>query len=735
VSASLATAQHVQWVDADQGGAHALFAAEGMRCAACARSIERALAAVPGVSDARVNVATHRVSVDFDPARAGMRQILEAVERAGFHPLPLAGPEAATAHVAELRTNLKRIGVAGLGMMQTMMFVFALYTAGPRGIEPEYAHYFKLIAMLVTIPVLLYSGAPILRGAWASIRARSLGMDVPVAIALLLAFAASVYHTLFADGDVYYDSITMFVFFLLTGRYFEMRARQTNTSATQALARSQPQSVNRIRHDGSTERVPLAAIAPGDRLPIPKGGVIPVDATLESDAWVDQALITGESAAIERRAGERVPGGAVNCGAVITVTAQAAAADSTLATIARLLERAQRDRPALARTADRYAARFIGAILVLAVIVVVGWLSVESSRAFPALLAVLVVTCPCALSLATPVALASASTRIARDGVLITRADAIERLAAIDTVVLDKTGTLTEGDTRHIGVAPLADITRERALALAAALERQSTHPIAQALQRHGDLAVNAAGVVESAGRGLEGQIDGAIYRIGKLEFVSERLPPEARAAAPLDSGALYLADDTRLIAAFEIADRLRPGAAAAVAALRELALDVQIASGDHPTRVARVATALGIDRATGGLSPDDKIALVHELQRSGRNVLMLGDGINDGPVLAAANVSCAMGQGSALAQSAADLLLLDDSLRGLARATTSSRRALHVMRQNLGWAFAYNIAAVPAAALGFVPPWLAALGMSLSSLAVVLNAARLTRGRETRGR
>ncbi len=729
MSVALVTDHHVQWSDADQHSAHALFVAEGMRCAACARTIERAVMAVAGVSAATVNVATHRVSVDFEATRTTLADILAAVSKAGFHPVPLAGPDALAAQTAERRMAIKRIGVAGLGMMQTMMFVFALYTAESRGIDAAYAHYFKLIGMFVTLPVLLYSGAPILRGAWSSVRARTLGMDVPVALALVLAFAASVYNTLAGTGDVYYDSITMFVFFLLSGRYFEMHARHSSLSANEALARSQPQHVSRLRADGSTERVALAVVQPGDRITVPKGGVIPVDATLTTATWIDQSLVSGESVAIEKSAGERVPGGAVNVGAAVIVTAIAAANDSTLATIVRLLERAQRERPPIASAADRYASRFIAVILVLAIAVAAAWLWVDPSRAFTAVLAVLVVTCPCALSLATPVVLASASTRLARNGVLVTRADAIERLAAIDTVVLDKTGTLTQGDAAHVSVSTRADMTADRSLAVAAALERHSTHPIALALQRHGDLALLADGVVETTGRGIEGTIDGRRYRIGKLDYVSELLADASgvRDTRP-DAAALYLGDSQRLIATFEIADRPRAGAQDTIAELQTLGLMIAVASGDHPERVRAIAESLRIERAHGLLSPDGKIELVRQYQDAGHRVLMLGDGINDGPVLAAANVSCAMGQGSSIAQCAADLVLLDDSLRGLARAIETARKAQRILRQNLTWAFAYNVAAVPAAALGFVPAWLAALGMSLSSLAVVMNASRLTR-------
>jgi Cu2+-exporting ATPase len=719
---SLAAEDHFEWFDADRHRAHTIFTVEGMRCAGCARSIERAVGALEGIETVKVNTATHRVSVDFDPAAAQLERIVSAVEQAGFRAVPLAGRAALAARKSERRTAIKRLGVAAFGMMQTMMLIWALYTAGPRGIDADYAHYFKLISMLITLPVLLYSGAPILRAAWAGLRARALGMDVPVALALLLAFAASVYHTLIVPGEVYYDSISMFVFFLLAGRFMEMNARHSSMTTSDALARSLPEQVTRLRADGGTERIPATQIAIGDRLQIAKGSVIPVDAVAASPTWINQSLLSGESAAVQIGANDRVPGGAVNVGAAVTVSAASTIGDSTLATIVQLLERAQRERPPIARAADRVAAWFVLAILVLALVVAAAWLAVDPSRAFSAVLAVLVVTCPCALSLATPVAFAAATTRLARDGVMVTRADAIERLSQIDTVVLDKTGTLTDGDTAKVTVVRTRDLPYERALALAAALERGSDHPLALAFARHGDLALHARDIVEMPGCGIEGRIGDRVYRLGRADYVGEI------AGSCADESPLLLGDASGVLAAFTVADQVRPSAAAAIAGLRQLGLEVAIASGDETGRVAAVAQSLRVTDARGRLTPEAKIEFVQALRASGKRVLMLGDGINDGPVLAAADVSCAMGHGSAVAQAAADLLLIDDSLRGLARAIATARRTRAVLRQNLGWAFAYNVAAVPAAALGMVAPWLAALGMSLSSLAVVLNAQRLTR-------
>jgi Cu2+-exporting ATPase len=719
------------WSSAAAGRSQAVFAAEGIRCAGCARTIERAVSALPGIERVSVNAATARVSVGWRESEVDLPSVLDAVEKAGFKPLPLAGAAAEEAFRRERRAALKRIGLAGLGTMQAMMYVFGLYVSEPHGMDPALEDYLRWVGLLIATPVLLYSGAPFFRGAWGNLRGRTLGMDVPVALALALAYAASVFNTLRGAGQTYFDSVTMFVFFLSAGRYLEMIVRQRSLSTSEALARSLPASVTRLREDDTTERISAQQIAAGDRLSIPKGAVIPVDASLLSaQALVDESLVTGESTPILRRAGEALPGGAVNAGASISVRALRDLGSSTLASIVGLLERAQSARPRLASTADRTASWFVGALLLVAAGVALAWLAVDPARAFPATLAVLVVTCPCALSLATPAAVAAATARLARLGLLVTRADAIERLAHVDTIVIDKTGTLTGGTA----CASVAQTSRacdaSRALALAAALERHSDHPLALAFAPHADPGVIAGDVTEYEGRGIEGSIGGRRWRLGRADFVLEcagaadsRNADDTR-AEPGD--ALCLGDASDIFATFEVGEQARPEAAAALEALRSLGLRIVIASGDRVETVQRLARSLGIEHAHGRLDPAQKIELVRGLQREGHRVLMIGDGVNDGPVLAAADVSCAMGQGSAIAQAAADLLLLNDSLAVLARAVATARRTLAVIRQNLRWSLVYNFSAVPLAALDFVPPWLAAIGMSASSLLVVLNARRL---------
>ena len=727
---------HARWSLDSGEHEHVVFLVEGMHCGGCARSIEKAVSALPGVLNVRVNNVTARASVEWRGRSAtGLGQILDAVTRAGFKPVPLAGTAATADYQRERRAALKRVGLASLGMMQAMMYLSALY--GVTDIDAAMTQLMRIAGMVIVTPVLFYSGAPFLAGAWRDLRSRRLGMDVPVALALLLAWLPSVWNTLRADGEVYFDSVGMFIFFLSAGRFVEMSVRHRSLNSAEALARSLPAQVTRLAADGSRERVTATALLAGDLFLVPKGSVVAVDAELAAEvsagtqASLDESLITGESAAMRRGAGERIRGGSVNLGAPLTLRAVATVDESTLASMVRLLDRAQATRPALARAADRAASWFVGVILVLAVITAVGWWPIDPARAFAAVLAVLVVTCPCALSLATPAALAAATTRLARLGLLVTRADAVERLARADTVIFDKTGTLTGTSSGVTRVKLLnqsgAQVSQEQALAMAAALERGSAHPLAEAFRPHENANLRADALSEFAAAGIEGRIDGARWRLGRRAFVEEL---SAASVAPLenqDDGAqILLGNEQGLVAAIEVGVPLRAEAASAIESLRGMGHEVIIASGDSAIAVDAAAHALGIRRAYSRLSPDDKIRLVQDLRAEGHRVFVVGDGINDGPVLAAADVSCAMGQGSAIAQSASDLLLVHDSLAMLPRAVTASRRALRVMRQNLGWALAYNLAAVPLAALGYVSPWLAALGMSLSSLGVVLNARRL---------
>jgi P-type Cu2+ transporter len=727
---SAAESLHARWSRGSHE--HVIFAVEGMHCASCAHAIEKSVRALPEVEAVRVNAATARVSVDWRGHGAtGLEQILSAVSRAGFRPVPLAGSAAAADYQRERRTALKRVGLASLGMMQAMMYLGALY--GASDIDAAMRQLMAVAGMVLVTPVMFYSGAPLFAGAWRDLTRGRLGMDVPVALALVIAYVPSVVNTFRGAGEVYFDSVAMFIFFLSAGRFVEMTVRHRGLSASEALARSLPAQVIRLAPDGTRQNVPAAEIRRGDRFVVPKGGVIPVDAALAADAGadtmaqLDESLISGESATVKRGIGQSIRGGSLNVGDALTLVAKSPAASSTLASIVALLERAQGARPQIAQVADRAASWFVIVILLLAVLTGVLWSQIDPSRAFVAVLAVLVVSCPCALSLATPAAIAAATSRLARWGVLVTRADAIERLSRVDTVLFDKTGTLTSGATSVIAVTPLTARSAADVLAIAAALECGSTHPLAAAFVAQDKPALTVEGLREIVGEGVEGSIDGRRWRLGRRHFASAlalscKVMPLQRSG---ESTTVYLGNDDGLVAAIELGLPLRVEAREAVQAMRALGIQTAIASGDNERATETVARILGIRRVHARLAPEEKLWLMNDLRSRGHRILMVGDGINDGPVLAAADVSCAMGQGSAIAQCAADMLLVNENLTLLPRAIEAARRAMGIVRQNLGWSLAYNFTAVPLAAFGLVSPWLAALGMSVSSLAVVLNSRR----------
>ncbi len=705
---------------------------EGLRCAACSWLADKALHLQSGVLEVSVNPATARARLVWDPAKVRLGDLLRVLEHVGLRPHPLAGEPSEQFALLERRAALKRLAVAGLGMMQVMMFAVPLYIGEASGMDPDIREFLRLVSMLVAIPVALYAGWPFYQGAWHALRARGISMDVPVTLGIALAFVASVVNALRGHGEVYFDSVTMFVFFLSIGRYVEMIARHRAGSVADALARLAPVTARRVRA-GSVEDVQAVDLAVGDELLVRAGEVFAADGTVvEGDGRADESMLTGESAAIAKPPGARVHQGTQNLAAPLRVRIEAVAGNTVLSGIVALLERAQAERPRLAKAADRAAAWFLGRILVGAGLVFAVWWFLDPSRAFGATLAVLVVTCPCALSLATPAALAAATAALARRGVLVAHTDAIESLAKATQVLWDKTGTLTRGLVRVEEVRPLGDLAPERCLALAAALERMSEHPIARAFLASAEGQGIATETRVVAGEGLAGRVDGVRLRIGTLGFAGGIAAAGAPPRSPDDTSGeswVYLGGEQGLLAAFRLTDPIRPEAARCVADLAALGLPSEIVSGDEAAAVARIAARCGIERHQSRLSPEAKLERLKALQAGGAVVIAVGDGINDAPLLRGADVAVAMGRGSALAQTSADLILVRESLEDLPATVDLARRTQRVVRQNLTWAIVYNLAALPLAALGFVPPWLAAIGMSLSSVAVVLNAMRLSRG------
>jgi len=699
---------------------------EGIVCAACVWLNERHVKSLPGVLDFTVNYSTHRARVSWDNKRIHLSEILEAISAIGYHAHPFDPGRQEQLYKQERTRALRRLAVAGLGMMQVMMLAVALYAGEAEGMDAGLRQFLRWVSLLLTTPVVVYSARPFFASAWRDLKRRRPGMDVPVTLAISGAFFASAWATVINQGEVYFDSVTMFTFFLLAGRFLEMGARHRAGQAAEELVKLLPATAARLDEDGE-QRVPVADLAVGDRVLVRPGESVPADGrVVEGRSSVDESLLTGESRPCLRQPGDLLVGGTVNNESPLVMEIEKIGEETVLSAIVRLLDRAQTEKPSVARIADRVAGWFVSVLLLLAIGVAVWWWQYDPAHAFAVTLSVLVVTCPCALSLATPAAVTAATGALTRMGVLTTRGHALETLAHATHMIFDKTGTLTEGRLTLAQVELLSTLDREQCLRLAAALEQASEHPIAAALGHEVDTVSEAEALVATPGGGIEGCVDGRRYRIGTAAFVIGLQSQTPAGALP---GGVVLGDENGLLAHFLFTDPLRENAREAVTRLRKLGLEIELLSGDEQGAVQQIAEQLGISHAQARCRPEDKLARIRALQEQGAIVAMVGDGVNDAPVLAAAQVSIAMGGGTQLAHASADMVLLSEQLPHLADAVRTSRRTLAVIRQNLGWALGYNLLAVPLAASGQIAPWMAAIGMSASSLVVVLNALRLRQG------
>ncbi|PWF54797.1 heavy metal translocating P-type ATPase [Massilia glaciei] len=714
-----------------QDSCEAVFSVEGIRCAACVWLIERQVARLGGIERCDMNVASERLHVRWNPLVSKPSAIIGALHAIGYTVYPYEASRHGQQQERAGKKLFRQLFVAGLSMMQVMMYALPAYIADDGTMEADMAALMRWASLLLTVPAVLYSAQPFLRGAIASLRQGMPGMDVPVVLGIGAAFVASAVATFRGAGEVYFDSVTMFIFLLLASRYLEQHARRKAGRALERLQHGLPASAQRMTgfpDSRATELVAAQSLREGDYFSVAPGESIAADGVIvEGDTEFDLALLTGESRAQPRRVGDEVPGGAVNTSQATVLRVTKAARDSTLARLVALVERAGHGKPQMALWADRVAAWFVTALLVLTVAVFIAWQVVDPARAWQVAIAVLVVSCPCALSLATPSTLAAATDLLVRRGVLIVKPHVLETLHRATHVIFDKTGTLTEGQPVLRKTVALGALDANQSLAIAAALEAGSAHPLAAALRRaNRKPSLHALAPHSVAGQGVEGTIDGVRYRLGSAVFTgaSEGHPRGGEASH------VFLAGGGVPLARFELADALRPDALAVVQSFQRRGQQVVLLSGDAQPVVDTVAGQLGIATALGGRLPAAKLAYVQQLQSEGAVVAMVGDGVNDAAVLSASDVSFAMGGGAALAQLNADCVLLAGRLAPLDEAAVTAGRALRVIRQNLWWASIYNAVAIPAAALGLINPWLSAVGMSASSAVVVINALRLRRWR-----
>jgi Cu2+-exporting ATPase len=700
---------------------------EGVSCAACGWLIEKHLRGLNGVAEASLNLSNHRLYVRWNASQAPLSRLLEALRRIGYAAHPYQPDQAAEQLARENRRALRQLGVAGLLWFQVMMATMATWPEFNLDLSAGMDKILRWVSLILTTPIVFYSSVDFFRGAWRDLRTRHLTMDVSVSLAIGGAYAAGIWSTLTGQGELYFDAAGMFALFLLAGRFLERRARERTAAATAQLVNLLPPSCLRLDDQGHGERILLRELSPGDRVLVPPGNLLPADGRIVAgQSSVDESLLTGEYLPQPRAPGDAVTAGTLNVEGPLTIEVQALGDDTRLSAIVRLLERAQADKPRLAELADRVAQWFLLAVLGVAALVSLIWWQNDPDRAFWVVLALLVATCPCALSLATPTALTAATGSLHRFGLLLTRGHVLEGLNGIDTVIFDKTGTLTEGRLALSAVHPLRELDGDACLALAAALENRSEHPIARAFGRAPQAAERVDGI---PGQGLEGVVQDRLLRIGQPAFVAA-LNGQPAPPIPGEQGQwLLLGDRQGPLAWLVLDDRLREDAPALLDACRARGWRTLLLSGDSSPMVAEVARQLGIDDARGGLTPDAKLGVLRQLHAEGRRVLMLGDGVNDVPVLAGADISVAMGSATDLAKTSADAVLLSNRLETLVQAFALARRTRRIIIENLTWAGLYNGLILPFAALGWVTPLWAAIGMSLSSLLVVLNALRLTRG------
>lgn len=715
------------------------LAVEGMTCAACSFTLEETLARIPGVQQVAVNAASRRARLVWSPEAVRPSRWLEAVAQLGYRLVPAGDASQRLLRQQGARRMLFRWLVAGLCMMQVMMYALPAYIAGPGDMTPDIEQLLRWASWVLCLPVMFFCCGPFFRSAWRELRHGRIGMDVPVALGMAIAFGASTAGTFDPQGpfghEVYFDSLTMFVFFLLTGRWLEARLRERTAGALEALGNRLPEQVERRCADGSFEWIAPRRLQPGDVLRVKPGEAFAADGlVLEGDTLADEALLTGESRPVPRPLGSHVHAGSHNLAAVVLVRATSVGASTRFGQIVALMDAAATQRPRLAQVADRIASPFLGIVLLAALGAVLWWWPTDPGRALMIAVSVLIVTCPCALSLATPAAMLASAGALARRGVLVGRLQALEPLAAVDTLVFDKTGTLTRDTPRLARIYSRRGMPPGEALSRAAALAQGSLHPASRALVHAAAQALGGAprwqahGLHEAMGQGVDAQLThahrhGGRHRLGSAAHCGV-------APLPADLLQVHLSDEQGWLASFALEEDLRAEAPAAVQALAGQGVEVRLLSGDRSSAARTLARQAGIgaERVRGDCAPEDKLSAVLQLQAAGHRVAMVGDGLNDGPVIAQADVSFAFGRAVPLAQARADFVVLADDLSVVPQAVAQARRTLRVVRQNLAWSAAYNLLSVPFALTGLMPAWLAGLGMAASSVLVILNSTRVAR-------
>ncbi|WP_394205981.1 heavy metal translocating P-type ATPase [Shewanella waksmanii] len=698
---------------------------DGITCAACAWLIEHRLKHIPGINSIKVNSTTERAAIKWDNTQIQLSEILNHISQIGYQAAPYQVDEQEKQSKENSRKFLLRLGLAGFATMQVMMFALALYSEYFTDLEVEYRDYFRWVSMIFAAPVVFYSAQPFYFSAVRGMLVGRLNMDVSVSIAICGAYIASCIATVQGTGEVYFESVSMFTFFLLLGRYLEQNARQKAAMSANNLHKLVPLTANRVNQDGSIEEIPAKKLQVGDTVLVKPGEALPADGfVIKGETGVDEAMLTGEQTPVIKSLDSQVYAGTINLDHPLTVSITAVGQQQLVAEIMRMQEDAANTKPKVAEYVDTISNYFTWTILIIAAITYIVWRIYWPEDAFWVTLSVLVATCPCALALATPTAVTCATGLFTRLGIVAKKPGVFEKLPQIEHVVFDKTGTLTCGALTIESIKTFQEVDEEACLKIASALERQSLHPLAAAFN------ANSQGlVVENAknvpGFGISGNIGANKYSLGSAAFCQVSAKALSSSDSQTDKQQVYLADESGLLASFTVIDEIRADAKDAVLALKQQNMAISIASGDCSNHVEQVAKSLEITDLHKGMSPADKLSLIQTLERK-KATAMFGDGINDAPVLAGANLSIAMGSGAHVTKNSADIVLLSNQLSRFPEAIKIAKFTQKVIKQNLWWALGYNLFIIPLAVTGHVVPYIAAIGMSASSLIVVANSLRL---------
>lgn len=688
---------------------------EGVSCAACAWLIEKKVSAQPGVVSIRVNTTTNRALLSWDASQAKLSSLLSSIHELGYKAAPFEADKQEASYHRSMKQYLYRLGVAGLATMQVMMLAVALYLEVFGSLEPEFRNYFRWVSLIFATPVLLYSALPFYINAWRSLKGRTLGMDVPVSIALLFAYFASLVATVTDKGEVFFESISMFTFFLLLGRFLEMRARRKAAAASGNLLKLIPAMATTL--DG--EQVPVKTLKVGDKIRVLPGEHIPADGkVLSGRIHIDESMLTGESIHVVKQVGDSVFAGTLNGDESFELEVVSSKADSMISNIVRLQDEAQLSKPRIAEIADIVARYFVAIILIIAFATWYYWHDTRPEDAFWIMLSVLVATCPCALSLATPTAITCSTSRMGKFGILLRKGHVFETLCKVNHLIIDKTGTLTEGNIKIADVLVKSDLDESTCFKLAASLEQHANHPIAKAFNQYFDSSVQLESVNNIIGSGIQAKWDEKTVAIGSASFI---LGSDSLAV----SNGIYLSLDGKHIATFIYEDPIRKESAELVKKFKDVGIKTTLLTGDSLANARPVADKIGISDVVASANPEDKLSYLNNTD-SKDITMMVGDGINDAPTLAGAHLSVAMGGGTDVAKASADMILLGDRLDKLLESRALALKTRKIIRENLAWSLGYNILILPLAVAGLVAPYIAVVGMSASSIIVVSNSLRL---------